>query len=87
MLVNGKWVADWQPVQANYEQGSFVREILPFRRGITRHSAPILTELQIAQPARQLDQIERATLIVEHFMSFRTVRSVWRYTLRQSRCG
>lgn len=35
MLVNGKWVADWQPVQAKDEKGSFVRQNSSFRNWIT----------------------------------------------------
>lgn len=26
MLMNGKWVTDWQPVQAKDEKGGFVRQ-------------------------------------------------------------
>ena len=36
MLVNGKWVADWQPVQAKDEKGGFVRQNSSFRNWITR---------------------------------------------------
>lgn len=35
MLVNGKWVADWQPVQAKDEKGGFVRQNSSFRNWIT----------------------------------------------------
>ncbi len=35
MLVNGKWVADWQPVQAKDDQGRFVRQVSSFRNWIT----------------------------------------------------
>lgn len=35
MLVNGKWVADWQPVQASDDQGRFVRQVSSFRNWIT----------------------------------------------------
>ncbi|GKY88098.1 glutathione S-transferase family protein [Sinisalibacter aestuarii] len=35
MLMNGKWVADWQPVQAKDEKGGFVRQSSSFRNWIT----------------------------------------------------
>lgn len=35
MLVDGKWVADWQPVQAKDEKGGFVRQTSSFRNWIT----------------------------------------------------
>lgn len=35
MLNNGKWVADWQPVQAKDEKGGFVRQTSTFRNWIT----------------------------------------------------
>lgn len=35
MLVNGKWTADWQPVQAKDEKGRFVRQISSFRNWVT----------------------------------------------------
>lgn len=35
MLVNGKWTADWQPVQAKDGQGRFVRQQSSFRNWIT----------------------------------------------------
>ncbi|MCP8894874.1 glutathione S-transferase family protein [Shinella daejeonensis] len=35
MLVNGKWMADWQPVQAKDEKGGFVRQTSSFRNWIT----------------------------------------------------
>ena len=35
MLVNGKWVADWQPVQAKDEKGGFVRQTSTFRHWVT----------------------------------------------------
>lgn len=31
MLVNGKWVENWQPVQKADEQGRFVRQVSEFR--------------------------------------------------------
>jgi putative glutathione S-transferase len=31
MLVQGKWTADWHPVQAKDEQGGFVRQTSSFR--------------------------------------------------------
>lgn len=35
MLVNGKWTADWQPVQKADDQGRFVRQVSSFRNWIT----------------------------------------------------
>ena len=35
MLVDGKWMEDWQPVQAKDEQGGFVRQISGFRNWVT----------------------------------------------------
>ncbi len=35
MLVNGKWAADWQPVQAKDEKGGFVRQTSSFRNWVT----------------------------------------------------
>ncbi|OYU47015.1 MAG: glutathione-dependent reductase [Rhizobiales bacterium PAR1] len=40
MLVNGKWTAHWQPVQAKDEQGRFVRQTSSFRHWITPDGAP-----------------------------------------------
>ena len=33
--MNGRWVADWQPVQASDEKGGFVRQISSFRNWVT----------------------------------------------------
>ncbi|KTR05788.1 glutathione S-transferase [Aureimonas ureilytica] len=35
MLVDGKWVENWQPVQAKDEKGGFVRQVSGFRHWIT----------------------------------------------------
>ena len=35
MLVNGKWTAEWQPVQAKDEKGGFVRQTSSFRNWVT----------------------------------------------------
>lgn len=35
MLVDGKWMADWQPVQAKDEKGGFVRQTSSFRNWVT----------------------------------------------------
>lgn len=35
MLVNGKWTADWQPVQKADDHGRFVRQVSSFRNWIT----------------------------------------------------
>ena len=40
MLMNGKWVADWQPVQAKDEKGGFVRQTSSFRNWVTPDGAP-----------------------------------------------
>lgn len=40
MLVNGEWVADWQPVQAKDEKGGFVRQTSSFRHFVTPDGAP-----------------------------------------------
>jgi putative glutathione S-transferase len=39
MLVNGKWMADWQPVQATDEKGGFVRQVSSFRNWVTPDGA------------------------------------------------
>ncbi len=40
MLVDGKWSATWQPVQATDAQGGFVRQISVFRHWVTPDGAP-----------------------------------------------
>jgi putative glutathione S-transferase len=40
MLMDGKWVADWQPVQAKDEKGGFVRQTSSFRNWITPDGSP-----------------------------------------------
>jgi putative glutathione S-transferase len=40
MLVNGKWTADWQPVQAKDAKGGFVRQTSTFRHWITPDGSP-----------------------------------------------
>ncbi|MDO6415288.1 glutathione S-transferase family protein [Sphingomonas sp. BIUV-7] len=42
MLVNGKWSADWQPVQATDDKGGFVRQTSGFRNWVTPdgHAGP-----------------------------------------------
>ena len=40
MLVNGKWSADWQPVQAKDEKGGFVRQLSTFRNWVTPDGSP-----------------------------------------------
>ncbi|PKU22730.1 glutathione S-transferase family protein [Telmatospirillum siberiense] len=39
MLVDGKWTADWQPVQATDEKGGFVRQVSSFRHWVTPDGA------------------------------------------------
>ncbi len=40
MLVNGKWAANWHPVQAKDEKGGFVRQTSSFRNWVTPDGAP-----------------------------------------------
>ncbi|MGN7868536.1 glutathione S-transferase family protein [Paracoccus sp. 22332] len=40
MLVNGRWAADWQPVQAKDGQGRFMRQDSSFRNWITADGSP-----------------------------------------------
>jgi putative glutathione S-transferase len=40
MLVNGKWAADWQPVQAKDDKGAFVRQTSSFRNWVTPDGRP-----------------------------------------------
>lgn len=40
MLVNGKWVENWQPVQKADEQGRFVRQVSEFRNWVTPDGRP-----------------------------------------------
>ncbi|MBD9374475.1 glutathione S-transferase family protein [Rhizobium sp. ARZ01] len=40
MLVDGKWTADWHPVQAKDEKGGFIRQISGFRNWITPGGEP-----------------------------------------------
>ena len=40
MLVNGKWTADWQPVQAKDAKGGFVRQMSQFRHWVTADGSP-----------------------------------------------
>ncbi len=40
MLVNGKWMAKWDPVQAKDEKGGFVRQVSSFRNWITTDGTP-----------------------------------------------
>ena len=40
MLMNGKWVADWQPVQKADEKGRFLRQASTFRNWITPDGSP-----------------------------------------------
>ncbi len=40
MLVNGKWMEDWQPVQAKDEKGGFVRQTSSFRNWVTPDGRP-----------------------------------------------
>ena len=35
MLTNGKWMANWQPVQAKDKKGGFVRQTSTFRNWVT----------------------------------------------------
>jgi putative glutathione S-transferase len=40
MLVNGTWVAKWDPVQAKDDKGGFVRQISTFRNWVTPDGTP-----------------------------------------------
>lgn len=40
MLVDGKWSANWQPVQKSDEKGGFVRQTSSFRHAVTPDGAP-----------------------------------------------
>jgi putative glutathione S-transferase len=40
MLVNGKWSADWHPLQASDAKGGFVRQISSFRHWVTPDGRP-----------------------------------------------
>ena len=40
MLVNGRWSADWQPIQATDAQGGFVRQTSSFRHWVTPDGRP-----------------------------------------------
>ncbi len=40
MLVDGKWTADWNPVQAKDERGAFVRQTSSFRSWVTPDGRP-----------------------------------------------
>ena len=40
MLVNGKWVAKWDPVQAKDDKGGFVRQTSTFRNWVTPDGSP-----------------------------------------------
>lgn len=40
MLMNGKWTADWHPVQAKDDHGRFVRQVSSFRNWITADGSP-----------------------------------------------
>jgi putative glutathione S-transferase len=40
MLVDGKWSADWQPVQAKDAEGRFLRQTSSFRNWVTPDGAP-----------------------------------------------
>ena len=43
MLIDGKWTADWHPVQATDEKGGFVRQTSSFRHWVTPDGAPGIT--------------------------------------------
>jgi putative glutathione S-transferase len=40
MLVNGRWSADWQPIQASDAQGGFLRQTSNFRHWVTPDGRP-----------------------------------------------
>lgn len=41
MLIEGKWTADWHPVQATDEKGGFVRQTSSFRHWVTPDGRPV----------------------------------------------
>lgn len=43
MLVDGKWAAEWHPLQAKDEKGGFVRQTSSFRHWVTPDGAPGIT--------------------------------------------
>ncbi|WP_300001301.1 glutathione S-transferase C-terminal domain-containing protein [uncultured Cedecea sp.] len=43
MLVNGKWTAEWHPVQSTDEKGGFVRQTSSFRHWVTPDGSPGIT--------------------------------------------
>ena len=43
MLIDGKWTADWHPVQATDEKGGFVRQTSSFRHWVTPDGSPGIT--------------------------------------------
>ena len=54
MLIDGKWTADWHPVQAKDEKGGFVRQTSSFRHWVTPDGAAGITGDGgfIAEPGR-----------------------------------
>lgn len=54
MLVNGKWTAEWHPVQATDEKGGFVRQTSSFRHWVTPDGSAGITGDAgfIAEPGR-----------------------------------
>lgn len=54
MLIEGKWTADWHPVQATDKKGGFVRQTSSFRHWVTPDGAPGITGEGgfIAEPGR-----------------------------------
>ena len=40
MLYQGRWVGDWQPVQAKDEKGGFVRQMSSYRNWVTPDGSP-----------------------------------------------
>ncbi len=40
MLVDGKWAAEWQPVQDEDDDGRFLRQVSSFRRWVTANGEP-----------------------------------------------
>lgn len=54
MLIDGKWTADWHPVQATDKQGGFVRQTSSFRHWVTPDGSPGITGDGgfIAEPGR-----------------------------------
>ena len=63
MLVDGKWSAQWNPVQATDAKGGFVRQTSSFRNWVTPDGAAGPTgEARLRRRTRPLPSLRRADL-------------------------